>query len=304
MSIRLINTTTLRLEVFTSQDVPKYAILSHTWTADEEVSYQEASRITSDPDYPAAARSGYRKILDTCRQAKSDGYPYAWVDTCCIDKTSSAELSEAINSMFKWYTEAAVCYVYLADLSTSSTWRDLLKNCRWFSRGWCLQELLAPDGDNLRFYDRSWELVGTKTELKLDIARITGINDDVLAGIRLLRTIPVARRMSWAAKRNTTRVEDMAYCLLGIFDVNMPMLYGEGERSFMRLQEEIIRWSNDLSIFCSSSVAADNYMRMLTSRERIKEILHERELNSTYMPYRNLFARSPRDFAYCGDIEF
>ena len=300
MSIRLVDTTTIRLKVFNSQEAPKYAILSHTWTSDEEVSYQEANRITSDPDHPAAARLGYRKILDTCRKAKSHGYSYVWIDTCCIDKTSSAELSEAINSMFRWYTEAAVCYVYLADLPESSSWRESFGNCRWFTRGWCLQELLAPSGDNLRFYDKSWKFVGTKAELKLDIARITGIGEDVLAGTRLLRMIPIARRMSWAAKRNTTRAEDKAYCLLGIFDVNMPMLYGEGERSFMRLQEEIILRSNDLSIFC----AKDNDIPRSNSRQEGRGILDGSGLENTEIPYRNLFARSPRDFASSRDIEF
>ncbi|KAI8633818.1 heterokaryon incompatibility protein-domain-containing protein [Xylariaceae sp. FL1651] len=242
MSIRLIDTTTLRLKVFTGRKVPRYAILSHTWEDDQEVSFQEMTSINKDLDCLAANKTGYVKIVQTCAKAAKHGFRHVWVDTCCIDKTSSAELSEAINSMYKWYKQAEVCYVFLRDFRD-----DNLSACRWFTRGWCLQELIAPL--DLRFYDSDWAYIGSKASLRSAISEITGIEPEVLVDSRLIPTIPIARRMSWASFRDTSREEDIAYCLLGIFDINMPMLYGEGTKAFMRLQEEIIKKSNDLSIF-------------------------------------------------------
>ncbi|KAL6862622.1 hypothetical protein ACO1O0_002859 [Amphichorda felina] len=283
MSIRLIDTETLALKSFTGK-FPKYAILSHTWVADEEVSFQEATAISDDPNHAATKKSGYRKIQRTCNKVKAHGFQYVWVDTCCIDKTSSAELSEAINSMYSWYASAARCYVYLEDLSGLDTGVESLGRCRWFTRGWTLQELIAPK--ELRFYNGQFKYVGTKRELKKTISKITGIHEYVLGGDVLPSEVAVARRMSWAAKRETTRAEDMAYCLLGIFDINMPMLYGEGKKAFMRLQEEIIKRSNDLSIFWIDP----------PKTRKVKP-------GSMYSIYEDLFARSPEQFAsYDGDF--
>ncbi|KAI2617937.1 HET-domain-containing protein [Hypomontagnella submonticulosa] len=277
--MRLINCRTEKFEEFV-QNVPAYAILSHTW-GEEEVSFCDMS----DPD-SAKRKRGFRKISDTCQVALAEGYDYAWVDTCCIDKSSSAELSEAINSMFAWYRDAAVCYVFLSDFTPFSdetlaeavesfgarensekqedqlykdpsplTVKELglqnkvkkgLGNCKWFSRGWTLQELIAPR--EVRFYDKNWNCFGSKLELASILSWITGIDASVLRGMPL-DDILVGRRMSWASNRTTTRIEDMAYCLLGIFDINMPLLYGEGKKAFIRLQEEILRSSHDLSIF-------------------------------------------------------
>lgn len=290
MSIRLINTTTLQMKMFGGDNVPSYAILSHTWDGDEEVNYQEMTRLASDPDHPALAKSGYQKIIRTCKKAASHGFGHAWVDTCCIDKSSSAELSEAINSMFKWYEQAGVCYTYLADLPLNAMLDISLPGCRWFMRGWCLQELLAPK--DLRLYDSEWNYIGSKGALKGLISSITTIDEDVLVGGRLLSSIPIARRMSWAAKRETKREEDIAYCLLGIFDVNMPMLYGEGSKAFIRLQEEIIKESNDLSIFFTSAVQEDSY------DEESDYALNVWESDYRWQ-CRDLFARSPRNFQHC-----
>ena len=173
-----------------------------------------------------------------------------WVDTCCIDKTSSAELSEAINSMFRWYRDAVCCFVLLEDVESSRKHEDGVAGdfeaSRWFTRGWTLQELLAPR--TVHFFDRMWECIGSRQSLVQRISRRTNIAEEiVLSGEWPLAT--VAQRFSWMAGRVTTRPEDLAYCLLGIFDVNMPMLYGEGERAFIRLQEEIIKQSDDQSIF-------------------------------------------------------
>ncbi|KAH8648651.1 hypothetical protein BX600DRAFT_530428 [Xylariales sp. PMI_506] len=153
--------------------------------------------------------------------AKKNGFSRIWIDTCCIDKTSSAELSEAINSMYQWYQNAAVCY---------------------FSRGWTLQELIAPH--DVEFFAHDWSYLGNKQESNIFaelLNSITGIHGDVLPGILPLIEVSIASRMKWAALRQTTRVEDIAYSLLGIFGVRMPLLYGEGSNAFLRLQQEILR---------------------------------------------------------------
>lgn len=173
---------------------------------------------------------------------------WAWIDTCCIDKSSSSELTETINSMFLWYRQAKVCFVYLGDLPQSPTAdpearssrdhvKDFFPRCRWFTRGWTLQELIAPN--EMEFYDLVWMRRGTKSTLKRIISSTTGVDISVLDDSENFSTIPVGRRMSWISKRNTKRVEDIAYCLFGIFDVNMPLIYGEMEKAIVRLQTVI-----------------------------------------------------------------
>ncbi|KAJ3481637.1 hypothetical protein NLG97_g7774 [Lecanicillium saksenae] len=243
--MRLIHTQSLRLETFygADSDVPPYAILSHTWGADEPT----LAEFADSSQWQHVNKDGYAKIKNCCRLAAQAGLDYVWVDTVCIDKSSSAELTEAINSMFRWYNNAAVCHVWLQDLTPGAELSEL-GNCRWFSRGWTLQELLAPA--KLEFYDRDWTFRGTKQDLQTELGAITKITRDVLQDPERMLALPVAQRMSWAAPRKTTRPEDLAYCLLGIFDVNMPLLYGEGgERAFLRLQEAIANETNDLSLF-------------------------------------------------------
>ncbi|PYI00378.1 hypothetical protein BO78DRAFT_330182, partial [Aspergillus sclerotiicarbonarius CBS 121057] len=198
------------------------------------------------------AYEGLRKVWLCCQQALRHDINWAWVDTCCIDKRSTAELSEAINSMFRWYKSAKVCYVYLADLDFTMESRAFrhFKSCRWFERGWTLQELLAPS--EVQFYDKDWKFFGNRGSLDSVISERTGIDRAILCGWRRLTDASVAERMSWASARETTRLEDIAYCLMGIFDVNMPLLYGEGDKAFMRLQEEIIRNSDDQSLLAWS----------------------------------------------------
>ncbi|KAE9365098.1 HET-domain-containing protein [Stipitochalara longipes BDJ] len=243
--MRLLNVHTFKLHEFIGKDIPPYAILSHRWEA-EEVTYQ-ALRAGDGP-----RMKGWSKI-DGCRkQAREDGFDYVWIDSCCIDKTSSAELSEAINSMFCWYQDADSCYAYLSDvcLTTSDTamdgsdpeWIHSFHVSKWFTRGWTLQELLAPD--NVIFFDKNWIELGTKESLEEHVTSITGIQD-----LSNFEKASVAQRFSWASRRETTRVEDAAYCLMGLFGVNMALLYGEGETAFMRLQLEILKISNDESIF-------------------------------------------------------
>lgn len=185
---------------------------------------------------------------------------------CCIDKSSSAELSEAINSMFRWYQKAKVCYVYLSDYAKDSIPAEdddqsEFKHCRWFTRGWTLQELIAPM--TIMFYSKNWDMLGNKRDLCGLLTKITGIESETLNSEGLNR-VSIARRMAWVAKRTTTRTEDLAYCLLGIFDVNMPLLYGEGRKAFYRLQEEIMKSSSDQSIFAwgdSPIMTMDSYLQ-------------------------------------------
>lgn len=389
--MHLLNVETHRLEEYFDDGVPPYAILSHTWDADE-VLYRQ---ICGEAGYAPGSSA---KVDGCCAQAARDGLRYVWIDTCCIDKSSSAELSEAINSMFGWYRRAAVCYAFLADVpdedgegreenrreqhdggsgggvsdagsseaggapsgdgghdsghhpadgpsgdddciddddwtddigsdddpgyhrNSSSTDTDTdteddeddnlglnsaFAKSRWFTRGWTLQELLAPD--NVVFFSASWSPIGRKlathrygryareTRLRLassgsrstyEIHRriralpaITGIPKRCLdASSPPFARASVAQKMSWAAGRQTMRREDRAYSLLGIFGINMPLLYGEGDNAFVRLQEEILRLSDDLSLL------AWGYRLPLTSYGS------------------NLLAKSPDDFAKYGEI--
>lgn len=247
-AMRLIHTHTFELLEFLGGNIPDYAILSHTWE-DGEVTLQD----WKDPE-TAGKKRGFFKIEMACEQARKDGTNFLWVDTNCIDKTSSAELSEAINSMFSWYRQATICYAYLVDVGprpypslTLPHYGEQLDNSRWFTRGWTLQELLAPS--RMVFYSYDWSRIGTREELAQAISKTTRIDKAYIRG-QGIQYASIAQKMSWISRRITTRVEDMAYCMLGIFDISMPLLYGEGSRAFTRLQEEIIRTSNDHTIFC------------------------------------------------------
>jgi len=243
--MRLLNTETLQLQQFDQEPFPPYAILSHRW-ADQEISFQELEAgLGKDKD-------GYQKITTFCAQARNRGYEWAWADTCGIDKTSSAELSEAINSMYKWYEQSTVCFVYLSDVTAQvqpdgSTYSPDFDSSCWFTRGWTLQELIAPR--SVEFYTSDWTHIGDKRSKVNELSRITGVDEGVLRWADPVRACSVARIMSWASKRVTTRKEDIAYCLLGLFGIHMPLLYGEGDRAFIRLQEETLKQSSDQSLF-------------------------------------------------------
>lgn len=250
--MRLVNTRTLRLEqFFKAAQTPPYAILSHTW-GDDEVSLRNFRKQSSRSSW-----KGFSKIQSACQEAHRQGLDYLWVDTCCIDKTSSAELSEAINSMFKWYQRSQICYAFLEDVEQPSiNLPDMRGACnasernfttsRWFTRGWTLQELIAPK--EVVFYNKNWVSIGEKGTSSELIKKITGIDTFILEG-GPLPEVSVGRRMSWAVDRQTTREEDIAYSLMGLFDINMPLLYGEGPKAFIRLQEEILRQSDDHTLF-------------------------------------------------------
>lgn len=261
--MRLLNAHDLTLAYFNDErHVPDYAILSHTWSNDE-VSLKDITELSPDQ---LIKKRGYEKVKTSCSKALEWGLKWIWIDTLCIDQNSSAELSEAINSMYDWYRDSAVCYAYLADVSTveddffpdrvtNSQSRASFNQARWFTRGWTLQELIAPR--NMQFYNKDWAWIGSKDSLRTHISRLTDI-DEYGMFIPDLSVLSVAHRMSWAARRQTTRPEDIAYCLLGIFNINMPLLYGEGRiRAFGRLQEEIMRRTEDHSIFAWSGRETD-----------------------------------------------
>ena len=235
--MHLLNTNTQRLKYFLT-DVPHYAILSHTW-GEEEVTFDDIEK----PHAPAM--KGYQKILKSCAQAMRDGFDWIWIDTCCIDKRSSAELSEAINSMYRWYWEAALCYAYLSDVSYSP--RSRIRSSKWFTRGWTLQELLAPAV--VEFYAEDWNFLGTKLGLVDDIQGATGIGERYLVNRNAVQSASIGQKFSWVGYRKTTRPEDLAYSLLGLLRINMPLLYGEGRKAFHRLQLELLSTSHDHTIF-------------------------------------------------------
>lgn len=246
IKMRLINTTTLEIKQFSPSYPPPHAILSHTWD-DEEVSFAE---IQSDQS-AVHTRRGFRKVVNFCSKARELGYDYAWMDTCCIDKRNSAELSESINSMYRYYKNAAVCMVYLSDVTVQSNSGEVpksIRTSRWLSRGWTLQELIAPAAR--LFFDATWNLIDDEEVILHEIQEATGIPQSVLQNSNEVVRFCAAERMSWASKRQTTREEDTAYCLMGLFDIYMPPIYGEGgENAFRRLQIAIMQVSFDQTLF-------------------------------------------------------
>lgn len=280
----LLNTSTYQIVFVQHPSEAHYAVLSHVWAPEGEQTFQVSIEIPvmifAKPVSPAqpqdvygihtSARSSFpdtlqdtdprlldairarlsSKIRRCCDYARARGCAYLWIDTCCIDKTSSAELSEAINSMFTWYSLADVCYVFLSDVSANDDPAEKDSSFRrsmWFKRGWTLQELIVPSKNV--FLSKDWRMIGTKTSLAPVIEGVTGIDTGILLHTRQLHTVSVSDRMAWAAGRETTRIEDEAYCLMGIFGVRLPIIYGEGSQAFVRLQEEIMRRIPDQSLF-------------------------------------------------------
>ncbi|KAI0773745.1 heterokaryon incompatibility protein-domain-containing protein [Fomes fomentarius] len=283
-----------------------YAILSHVWGENEQT-FQDIQAISArcaifgiNP-----RRFVSKKIRDACTLAERFRYQWLWIDTCCIDKTSSTELSEAINSMFRYYSEASVSFAYLEDVSRDrggeSVPEDQFLNSRWHTRGWTLQELIAPK--ELLFVSKSWEIIGEKAPTHLFsglvspslVEKATRIPVKVLRGEVALTDFSIAQRMSWAAGRKTTREEDEAYCLVGIFDINMPTLYGEGRKAFRRLQEEIMRQNPDTTVLA--------WGLRCTWRE-LDEVPLDRLANDSELVKHTLFAESPSSFLGCSDISF
>lgn len=275
--MRLINTETLRFESFADSERPPFAILSHRWGKGEqdEVTFDDMKVLGNV--IPGGKSAGYAKLKGFCDLAHSMHYKLAWMDTCCIDKSNSTELSEAINSMYRWYSDAAVCIAYLWDVDNAGDKAITLGESEWFTRGWTLQELIAPG--SVIFYDRGWTEIGSRKSLLASLSDTTGIPQPILSGTKKPAFYSVAQRMSWAAHRITERVEDKAYSLMGLFDINMPMIYGERGQAFLRLQQAIIESSDDESIFAWS-------------------------LDKTAHPkgYCGLLALSPASFSGCTNI--
>ncbi|KAK3997853.1 heterokaryon incompatibility protein-domain-containing protein [Cladorrhinum sp. PSN332] len=303
--MRLLNVNTFKLEEFVGDQVQviTYAILSHTWEG-KEVTFQDIQQQDAVEKLEHPPNSAWAKIKNSCAQARKDGFGHIWIDTCCIDKSSSAELQEAINSMFNWYLESMVCYAYLSDVPPTPG-SDIAVS-RWFTRGWTLQELLAPN--HITFFDCTWTPRGQRGDSHLlgKISSKTRINTQVLAERerlhyhrrnpdivhRFLRKISVAEKMSWAADRETTRIEDQAYCLLGLFDINMPMLYGEGDKAFKRLQHELMRATDDCTLL------AWGY------GQRTRELRDLEPFHAEVEPPMpiGILARAPTDFRHAGDL--
>ncbi|KAM5353180.1 hypothetical protein ACJZ2D_016926 [Fusarium nematophilum] len=230
--MHLLNIKTLKLEYFIS-NVPPYAILSHIW-GPREVTHQDV-KLDRDLDQ----KPGWIKIVDFCHAVTAtmpEPPEYVWVDTCCLDRTSSAEISEYVNAMFSWYRQATCCFAYLEDVVLNGSW-----------------PLLAPP--TVDFFDRDWRFMGTKEGLCERISAITKVDCEMLQTGNLSRA-SVADKMSWAAGRQTEKPEDIAYCLVGIFDISMSVLYSERDKAFIRLQEELSKEYDDHTIFAwdSSSI--------------------------------------------------
>ncbi|CDO75834.1 hypothetical protein BN946_scf184951.g32 [Trametes cinnabarina] len=293
----------------------RYAILSHCWQATGEQSFQDLVALQASTAkrhswfgrmipvlmraVPASTLSTAvsAKIRECCALARRHGYRSVWIDSCCIDKTSSTELSEAINSMYEWYAAADVCFAYLEDVSDDHDPRlrdSAFRRSRWFTRGWTLQELIAPA--IVMFLSKEWRPLGTKASLADLVEEMTGIDHAILTHEKALDSISVARRMSWAAKRQTTRQEDKAYSLMGIFGINMPTIYGEGDDAFRRLQEEILRHVPDQSIFAWGPFLREDAVLYRSLGP------HSVSDDSQYWQSRALFAWSPDAFINSADV--
>ena len=227
----------------------KYAILSHTWgNEEEEVLYDDVvnGSGTSKPG------SGSKKINFCVRQAKQDGLEYFWVDTCCIDKRNNTELTEALNSMFRWYSNAEKCYVYLEDVSYDASangenWEHQFRESRWFKRGWTLQELIAPS--SVEFYSSTGQNMGTKGDLEKLLNDITRLPIRALRGCPLFE-FTVNERLQWQKGRQTKKEEDMVYSLLGLLEVSLPAIYGIGKaEAWTKLSREIAMKQKGMSEF-------------------------------------------------------
>lgn len=290
--MRLLNVRTKKLRTFDDRDLPRYAILSHTWFEDDsdEVTFAQIQNLRSCSYTP-----GYRKVEFLCDQAKLDGYKYGWIDTCCIDKGNSTELGTALNSMFNWYRNAGICYAYLSDVGNNENIDSILKS-RWWTRAWTLQEFLAAR--NVVFYSKDWTSLGTKSQHAHEIARSVGIDEKVLRDPSEIFHCSVAQRMSWAARREAKRVEDRAYSLLGIFAVNMPLLYGVGDSAFHRLQQEILRNTHDHSLFAWGYKGTQLDWNVVRGTD-IWTKADDLEFSTSEL---GLFASSPDRFENCGDI--
>ncbi|KAF2820926.1 HET-domain-containing protein [Ophiobolus disseminans] len=301
--LRLKDNGEFSLAEYIDNVIPRYAILSHTWGADhEEVTFKDLAEGTGK------SKAGYSKIQFCANQAAKDRLQFFWVDTCCIDKSSSAELSEAINSMFRWYQDAARCYVYLSDVSVSGSiednefsrrWKPAFKKSRWFTRGWTLQELIAPK--SVEFFSKEEQRLGDKQSMEQTLHEITRIAIQALQG-KPLPQFTVDERMSWAEKRHTKREEDAAYSLLGIFDIHMPLLYGERrEKALLRLKKMInesmkeelpFRTGFERSPSFQADLQATNRIEKSKIREEMVDLLYFEHIDDRLMSLKKAYSKT------------
>jgi ankyrin repeat protein len=279
------------VEYLGSDGIPAYAILSHTWGPDdEEVIFKDLT----EHDTTAKAKAGYRKLTFCASQAERDGLRYFWVDTCCINKSDAAELQEAINSMFRWYQNATRCYVYLSDVSKdpstsddhSQRWKPEFRQSRWFTRGWTLQELIAPK--SVEFFSKEGTLLGNKRSLEQTIQEITGIAVHAIRGDELSQ-FGEEDILSWVVKRQTKHEEDIVYCLLGFFGVFMPLIYGEGrQHALERLREQVQKKSGHTE----QSLHTEQ-------RQMLQDSLRFDQIDARHMTIKNAHARTCKWFLEC-----
>ncbi|KAI9059423.1 HET-domain-containing protein [Trametes sanguinea] len=334
-SMRIMDTDTGKFVWLGDPGSKRYAILSHVWSRSRsgEQSYHQvnglwrraveranqAERINGQKVKPSILDDPglSSKIRGACKIARRHGYRYLWIDSCCINQASSAELSEAINSMFEWYSKAAICYAYLEDVQPTATQsgtisepiETLMRKSKWHTRGWTLQELVAPK--HLLFLTRNWSIIGSKSSMAALLEDITGVDVAILIGSSTLDSISVARRMSWASQRKTSRIEDEAYSLLGIFGIYMPTIYGEGRNAFVRLQQEIMKTIPDQSIFAWGPryVPGEGWLSLdgsePSSNAQGRASLGKSLMNNSYavspLPW-GLLANSPGAFIGCEDV--
>lgn len=286
-----------------SAPFPEYAILSHTWISPkDEITYQDFKQRKGDIENDIFKQKGWAKLRRYCDRAARDGWEWAWMDTCCIDKTNPADTQEAINAMFRWYQNAGICYAYLDDVDVDKiidcpdfdldgiagrhnvadpmsfphmALKAFLIKAKWFTRGWTLQELLAPP--YLVFVDQAWRRIGTRESWADEIKQASRIEARHLTNFSPTDFIScsIAMRFSWASRRLTTVEEDETYSLLGLFGISLPLIYGEGRwRAFNRLQRELITVYNDDSIFAWKFEQSRN-MRSAESQEKGKAFSRE-----------------------------
>lgn len=303
--MRLLDTKTGMFKVVNDPRTVHYATLSHVWSKPEdpnyipECSYADVMRLRDAlPDKGSQAKilhSLPMKVQNACKIARDHGYRYLWNDTCCIDQSSSADLSEAINSMYEWYAHSKVCYAYLDDVNPGERARSEVPRSRWFGRGWTLQELIAPR--TVIFLASDWTPIATKHMLADSIESWTGIDADVLRYDRSIQDVCVAKRMYWASRRITTRLEDEAYSLIGIFGVHMTTIYGEGRGAFLRLQLAILQQVPDQTIFIWGLRQSDIVLHSDDGKPTGVQPVAVKGFHSSY-----LLASSPSDFAASNDV--
>lgn len=245
----LINTSTLELHEF-SRSTPSYATFSYV-TDENEASFEDLAQAQKD-----RCKDSIKIIERACDQARIAGYEWLWNHAACVDKRSCAAQSEAINSLPRIYRDCEHSIVYLEDLYhdqfEDEQIGERLAACRWIKNIWAIPQIVFPR--EVYFYSSDWSQIGTKRSLLPHLSSIIGIDQPALEHWGCLEDYSIARRMSWASEMTAFRTEDLAYALLGLFDVGMPIIYGEGGKAFLKLQEEIIRDTDDFSL-----LAWDNF---------------------------------------------